>query len=71
MVSRPRHWFIKNYLPPSGSQQREIDAQKELVAKQVEDTTKLHVGSFIQKTHQRDVEKKAEMGKYHNPHIKR
>ena len=55
----------------TGEQQREIDAQKELVAKQVEDTTKLHVGSFIQKSHQRDIEKKAEMDKYHNPHIKR
>ena len=52
-------------------QQREIDAQRELVSKQVEDTTKLHVGSFIHKTHQRDIEKKAEMAKYHNPHIKR
>ena len=41
-------------------QQREIDAQRELVSKQVEDTTKLHVGSFIQKAHQRDIEKKAE-----------
>ena len=41
------------------------------MARQVEDTTKLHVGSFIQKTHQRDVEKKDEMSKYHNPHIKR
>ena len=52
-------------------QQKEINAQKELVAKQVEDTTRLHVGSFIQKTHQRDIEKKAKMAKYHNPHIKR
>ena len=52
-------------------QQREIEAQRELVAKQVEDTTRLHVGSFIQKTHQRDIEKKAKMAKYHNPHIKR
>jgi hypothetical protein len=52
-------------------QQREIDAQRELVSKQVEDTTTLHVGSFIQKTHQRDIKKKAEMAKYHNPHIKR
>ena len=52
-------------------QQREIEAQRALVAKQVEDTTKLHVGSFIQKTHQREVEKKAEVAKYHNPHIKR
>ena len=41
------------------------------MTKQVEDTTKLHVGSFIQRTHQRDFEKKAEMGKYFNPHIKR
>ena len=52
-------------------QQKVIEAQKELVYRQVEDTTKLHVGSFIQKTHQRDIEKKAEMAKYHNPHIKR
>ena len=52
-------------------QQRELEAQRELVAKQVEDTTKLHVGSFIQKTHQRDVEKKAEMAKYLNPNINR
>ena len=52
-------------------QQKEIDAQKELVSEQVEDTTKLHVDSFIQKTHQRNIEKQAEMGKYFNPHIKR
>jgi hypothetical protein len=32
-------------------QQKEIEAQKELVCKQVEDTTKLHVGSFVLKTH--------------------
>ena len=48
-------------------QQKEIEAQKELVCKQVEDTTKLHVGSFVQ----RDIKKKAEMAKYRNPHIKR
>ena len=71
MVSRTRHGFIKNYLPSTGAQQKEIDAQKELVAKQVEDTTKLHVGHYVQKTHQRDVEKKAEMAKFYNPHIKR
>ena len=41
------------------------------MARQVEDTTKLHIGSFVQKSHQRDVEKKAEMAKYYNPHIKR
>ena len=41
------------------------------MAKQVEDTTKLHVDSYVQKAHQRDMEKKAEMAKYHNPHIKR
>ena len=41
------------------------------MCKQVEDTTKLHVGSFVQKNLQRDIEKKAEMAKYHNPHIKR
>jgi hypothetical protein len=52
-------------------QQKEIEAQKELVCKQEEDTTKLHVGSFVQKTHQRDIEKKAEMAKYQNPHTKR
>ena len=52
-------------------QQKEIDAQRDLVAKQVEDTTKLHVDSYVQKTAQRDLEMKAEMAKYHNPHIKR
>jgi hypothetical protein len=41
------------------------------VCRQVEDTAKLHVGSFVQKNLQRDIEKKAEMAKYHNPHIKR
>ena len=50
---------------------RGTEAQRELVSKQVEDTTKLHGGSFIQKAHQRDIEKKAEMAKYHNPRIKR
>ena len=55
----------------TGYQQRELDAQRELVSKQVEDTTKLHVGSFIRKAHQRDIEKKAEMAKYHNPRTKR
>ena len=52
-------------------QRREIVAQRELVAKQVEDTTRLHVGSFVQKTHQRDVEKKARMAKFPNANIKR
>ena len=52
-------------------QRKELKAQRELVAKQVKDTTKLHVTGFIQKTHQRDVEKKAEMAKYLNPNIKR
>ena len=52
-------------------QRREFVAQRELVAKQVEDTTKLHVGSFVQKTHQRDVEKKARMAKFPNANIKR
>ena len=41
------------------------------MAKQVEDTTKLHVDSYVQKTHQRDLEMKAEIAKCHNPHIKR
>ena len=52
-------------------QRKELKAQRELVAKQVEDTTKLHVSGFIQMTHQRDVEKKAAMDKYPNPNIKR
>ena len=52
-------------------QQKEIETQKELVSKQVEDTTKLHVGNFVQKNLQRDIEKKAEMAKFTNPHIKR
>ena len=52
-------------------QQKEIETHKELVCKQVEDTTKLHVGIFVQKNLQRDIEKKAEMAKFTNPHIKR
>jgi hypothetical protein len=55
----------------TGEQRKEIDAQKELVSKQMEDTTKLHVDRFVQKTPQRNIEKQAEMGKYFNPHIKR
>ena len=54
-----------------GLQQREIEAQKDLVNKQVEDTTKLHVNSYVHKTQQRDLERKAEMDKYSNPHLKR
>ena len=41
------------------------------MSKQVEDTTKLHVDSFVQKTHQGNIEKQAEMSKYFNLHIKR
>ena len=51
-------------------QQRELEAQRALVAKQAEDTTMLHVTGFIQKTHQREVEKKAEMDKYPQQGIK-
>ena len=54
-----------------GEQQREIEAQKDLAEKQREDTTKLHVNSYVHKTHQREMEMKAEMEKYSNPHIKR
>ena len=35
--------------------QEELRAQKALVAKQVVDTSKLHVSSYIQKTHHREV----------------
>ena len=42
-------------------------AQKALVAKQVADTSKLHVSSYIQKTYHREVEKKAAMEKYKLP----
>ena len=52
-------------------QQRELVAQKEMVAKQVEDTSKLHVSGFIQKTHHREAEKKAAMDKYPQHGIKR
>ena len=52
-------------------QQKEIETQKELVSKQVEDTTKLHVGNYVQKNLQRDIEMKAEMAKFTSPHIKR
>ena len=48
--------------------QDELVAQKALVAKQVADTSKLHVSSYIQKTHHREVEKKAAMDKYQLPH---
>ena len=52
-------------------QQIKIEAQKELVEKQREDTTKLHVNSYIHKTQQRELEMKAELEKYSNRHIKR
>ena len=52
-------------------QQIEIEAQKDLVEKQREDTTKLHVNLYVHKTQQRELEMKAEMEKYTNPHIKR
>ena len=52
-------------------QQIEIEAQKDLVEKQREDTTKLHVNSYVHKTQQQELEMKAEMEKYTNPHIKR
>ena len=52
-------------------QQRELVAQKAMVAKQVEDTSKLHVSGFIQKTHHREAEKKAAMDKYPQHGIKR
>ena len=52
-------------------QQRELVAQKALVAKQVKDSSKLHVSGFIQKTHHREVEKKAAMDKYLQQGIKR
>ena len=51
--------------------QIEIEAQKVLVEKQREDTTRLHVNSYVHKTQQRELEMKAEMEKYTNPHIKR
>ena len=39
-----------------------------MVAKQVADTSKLHVASFVQKTHLRDAEKKATMDRYQQPY---
>ena len=48
--------------------QGELVTQKALVAKQVSDTSKLHVASFVQKTHLRDAEKKAAMDLYHKPY---
>ena len=70
MVSNSNDKTQINWSSPD-EQRKELRAQRELVAKQVEDTTKLHVSGFIQMTHQRDVEKKAEMDKYPNPNIKR
>ena len=48
--------------------QSELVTQKALVAKQVADTSKLHVASFVQKTHLRDAEKKATMDLYQKPY---
>ena len=48
--------------------QGELVTQKALVAKQVADTSKLHVASFVQKTHLRDAEKKAAMDLYQKPY---
>ena len=48
--------------------QGELVTQKALVAKQVSDTSKLHVASFVQKTHLRDAEKKAAMDLYSKPY---
>ena len=48
--------------------QGELVTQKALVAKQVSDTSKLHVASFVQKTHLRDAEKKATMDLYSKPY---
>ena len=62
---------VKSLQDTVGEQQRKIEAQKDLVEKQREDTTKLHVNSYVHKTHQREMEMKAEMEKYSNPHIKR
>jgi hypothetical protein len=45
--------------------QEELVAQKAMVAKQVDDTSKLHVSGFIQKTHHREAKKKAAMDQYH------
>ena len=38
-----------------------------MVAKQVLDTSKLHVANYIQKTHHRKVEREAAMEKYKLP----
>ena len=62
---------VKSLQDTVGEQQREIEAQKDLAEKQREDTTKLHVNSYVRKTHQRELEMKAEMEKFSNPHIKR
>ena len=47
--------------------QEELKAQKALVAKQVLDTSKLHVANYIQKSHHRKVEREAAMEKYKLP----
>ena len=62
---------VKSLQDMVGEQQHKIEAQKDLVEKQRQDTTKLHVNSYAHKTHQREMEMKAEMDKYSNPHIKR
>ena len=47
--------------------QEELKAQRALVARQVLDTSKLHVAHYIQKTHHRKVERDAAMDKYKLP----
>ena len=62
---------VKSLQDTVGEQQRKIEAQKDLPEIQREDTTKLHMNSYVHKTHQSEMEMKAEMEKYSNPHIKR
>ena len=62
---------VKSLQDTVAVQQCKIETQKDLVEKQREDTTKLHVNLYVHKTHQRELEMKAEMEKYSNPHIKR
>ena len=47
--------------------QEELKAQRAMVARQVLDTSKLHVAHYIQKTHHRKVERDAAMDKYKLP----
>ena len=67
-VDNGQNKVIENLVASVQHLQGELVTQKALVAKQVADTSKLRVASFVQKTHLRDAEKKVAMDKYQQPY---